>query len=99
MDACDVLLGSPWLYDWKVIRDGYLNTYILHENGHKITLAPLPPHQIAKLKTKEPDNDGEVLLSFLECTLKAEQYEFKLLKELILFIPLRDDQTKHCLIH
>ena len=27
MDACDVLLGRPWMYDRKIMYDGYQNTY------------------------------------------------------------------------
>jgi len=35
MDACHILLGRPWLYDWKVMHDGHLNMYTLHKNGRK----------------------------------------------------------------
>jgi len=98
MDACHILLGRPWLYDQKVMHDCYLNTYTLQKKGRKITLAPLAPHQISKPKTKEPHKDGEVFLSFLESTLKAQQYEFKPLKEMILFSPSQNDQTKPPLI-
>ena len=94
MDACYVLLGRPWLYDWKVTHDGFLNTYTLHKNGRKITLVPLPPHQIANPKSVEPPKDGGVLLSFLKLTLKAEQREFKAPKELILHVRSQDPQTK-----
>ena len=83
-DACHVLLGRLWLYNQKVTHDGFLNTYTLHKNGHKITLIPFPPHQIAKPKSVEPLKDGVVLHSFLEPTLKAEQGQFKALKELSL---------------
>lgn len=27
MDACHILLGRPWLYDRKVMHNGFLNTY------------------------------------------------------------------------
>ena len=33
MDACHLLLGRPWLFDRKVMHDGYLNTYTFHKDG------------------------------------------------------------------
>jgi len=54
----------------------------------------LPPHQITKPKFVEPLKDGGVLLSFLKPTLKAEQSEFKALKEMILYTPALDTLTK-----
>jgi len=33
MDACHMVLGRPWLYDRKVIHDGYLNTYSFTKDG------------------------------------------------------------------
>ena len=50
MEACHMLLGRPWLYDRKVIHDGFINSYTPPKNGRKITLVPLHPHQIAKAK-------------------------------------------------
>ena len=40
MDACHILLGRPWLFDRKVMHDGYQNTYTLLKDSRKITLAP-----------------------------------------------------------
>ena len=80
MHACHVRLGRPWLYDREVTHDGFQNTYSLHQNGRKITLVPVSPHQIAKPKTVEPLKDAGVLLTLLEPTLKAEQREFKAFK-------------------
>ena len=94
MDACYILLGRPWLYDRRVMHDAFLNTYTLHRDGRKITLAPLAPQQITKPKTKESPKDGEVYLSFLEPTLKADHHEYKPLKEIILFTPSQDDHTE-----
>jgi len=94
MDACHLLLGRPWLYGRKVNHDGYLNTYSLLKDGRKISLAPLPPHQISKPKTVVPIKDGEVLLSLLEPTLKAEQREFKASKEMILHTPPQSDPSE-----
>jgi len=33
MDACHILLGRPWLFDRKVMHDGYQNTYTLLKDG------------------------------------------------------------------
>ena len=93
MDACHLLLGRPWLYDRKVNHDGFLNTYSLLKDGKKITLAPLPPHQITKSKTVEPLKDGGVLLTLLEPTLKAELREFKAFKEMILHTPTQSEPS------
>ena len=77
MDAYHVLLGGPWLFDRRVIYDGYHNTYTLLKDGRKIALAPLTPHQISKPKPKEESKGGEILLSLLEPTLLATHHEYK----------------------
>ena len=69
-------------------------TYSLHQNGRKITLVPLSPHQIAKPKTVEPLKDAGVLLTLLEPTLKAEQREFKAFKEMMLHAPSQTPQIE-----
>ena len=33
MDACHLLLGTPWQYDRRTIHDGYTNTYTLRHVG------------------------------------------------------------------
>ena len=33
MDACHLLLGSPWQYDRRVIHDGFKNTYDFCKDG------------------------------------------------------------------
>ena len=38
MDACHVLLGRPWLFDRRVMHDGYKNTYSFSKDGKKIVL-------------------------------------------------------------
>jgi len=94
MDAYHILSRRPWLYDRKVMHDGFLNTYTLHKDGRKITLAPLAPRQITKPKTKETSKDGDVYLSFLEPTLQAEHHEYKPFKEMILLTPSQNDQIE-----
>ncbi|GKC98710.1 hypothetical protein Tco_1168985 [Tanacetum coccineum] len=44
MDACHILLGHPWLYDWRVKHDGFRNTYSFKKDNLGITLAPLNLH-------------------------------------------------------
>ena len=84
MDACHILLGRPWLYDRKVMYDGFLNTYSLFKEGKKITLKPLSPSDLHKNKpTKGYDQSG-CLLTFSETLLKASNHEFKAFKEWIL---------------
>ena len=46
MDVCHLILGRPWLYDRKVMHNGYLNTYSFTKDGKKIILAPLAPSQL-----------------------------------------------------
>ncbi|PKI36113.1 hypothetical protein CRG98_043495 [Punica granatum] len=48
MDACHLLLGGPWLYDRRVIYDGFKNTYSFVKDGVKITLGPLPALLVPK---------------------------------------------------
>ena len=40
MDACHLLLGSPWQYGRSVIYDGRHNTYTLSIRGKKMLLSP-----------------------------------------------------------
>jgi len=91
MDACHILLGRPWLFGYRIMHDGYQNTYTLLKNGQKITLAPLAPHQITKPKAKEEPKGGEMLLSLLEPTLLASHCEHKTFKEMILFTPPQEE--------
>ena len=56
IDVCHLILGRPWLYDRKVMHNGYLNTYSLTKDGKKIILAPLTPSQLTtKSSIKIPD--------------------------------------------
>ncbi|KAK8940525.1 hypothetical protein KSP39_PZI010475 [Platanthera zijinensis] len=43
MDACHILLGRPWLYDYNVTHFGRANTYEFKFKDHKITLRPTAP--------------------------------------------------------
>ncbi|XP_031378282.1 uncharacterized protein LOC116193680 [Punica granatum] len=53
MDACHLLLGRPWLYDRRVIYDGFKNTYSFVKEGVKIILAPCRMEDKSKTVTGE----------------------------------------------
>jgi len=53
MDACHILLGRPWLYDRRVMHDGYQNTYTFHKDGRQFTLAPFTPQNQANNHRKQ----------------------------------------------
>ena len=86
MDACHILLGRPWLYDRKVMHNGYLNTYSFSKDGKKITLAPLPPSKLHETQPQKKPKHIDCLLSVSEPILKASQHEFKAFKEWILSV-------------
>jgi len=84
MDGCHILLRRPWLFDQKVMRDGYLNTYSFSKDGKKITLAPLSPSQLHKHMTLNTQSLPDLILTCSESLLKATHHEFKAFKEWIL---------------
>lgn len=43
MKASHVLLGRPWEFDMRVVRDGKTNRYSFDFVGKRIVLAPLSP--------------------------------------------------------
>ncbi|GJS42727.1 RNA-directed DNA polymerase, partial [Tanacetum coccineum] len=73
MDACHVLLGRPWLFDRRVMHDGYQNTYSFNHNDKKIVLTPMSP---ITTSTKHPKP--------LSTLLKAEQQEYYSITDFIL---------------
>ena len=56
MDACHLLLGSPWQYNRKASYDGFKSTYSFEKDGVKITLAPLRMIHIPKPSLMEESN-------------------------------------------
>ena len=86
MDACHMLLRRAWLYDRRVMHNGYLNTYSFTKDGKKITLAPLPPSKLHEMQPQNKPKHNDCLLSTSEPILKASQHEFKTFKEWILRI-------------
>ena len=79
-----MLLGRPWLFDRRVMHDGYLNTYSFSKDGKKITLAPLSPSQLHKHKPSKTQPHSDLFLTCSEPLLKASLHEFKAFKEWIL---------------
>jgi len=80
MDACHILLGRPWLYDCKVMHNGYLNTYSFTKDGKKITLAPLTPSKLHEIQPQTKPKQADCFVSVSEPILKAFQHEFKAFK-------------------
>nr|GEX45492.1 hypothetical protein [Tanacetum cinerariifolium] len=73
IDACHVLLVRPWLFDRRVMHDGYQNTYSFNHNNKKIVLTPMSP---VTTSTKHPQP--------LITLLKAEQQEYYSITDFIL---------------
>ena len=65
MDACHILLGMPWLFNRRVIYDGYTNTYSFNKNGCKITRIPN-----SKPKSKKPHSSLTIINANMSCVLK-----------------------------
>ena len=46
MGTAHVLLGRPWLFDKRVIHDGYSNCYAFKRHGKSVLLRPMIPREI-----------------------------------------------------
>ena len=55
IQACQLLLGRPWLYDRDVQINGHANHFSFQYEGDRISLLPLTPEEILMddLKKKE----------------------------------------------
>ena len=71
MDVCHLILGRPWLYDRKVMHDGYLNTYSFSKDGKKIILAPLSPSQLPTKSSPKFPHQLNLFLDFDSPPLKV----------------------------
>ncbi|KAD7479276.1 hypothetical protein E3N88_02412 [Mikania micrantha] len=80
MDTCHVLLGRPWLFDRRVMHDGFHNTYSFTYKERRIVLTPLSPNH---LDTKPP--------SSLSTLIKAELHEYSSIPNLLLTSPDEPD--------
>lgn len=52
MHVGPILLGRPWEFDRRAIKDGFTNRYTFVMNDRTITLAPLSPKQVYEDKLK-----------------------------------------------
>jgi len=84
MDACYILLGRPWMYDCKVMHNGFLNTYPFSKGGKKITLTSLSPFELSKHKPQKQLERWDMLFAYGEPLLKASYHEFRPFREWIL---------------
>ena len=50
MCASHILLGRPWLFDRKVLHDGYRNTYVFQKDGKKVVLTPMSPTEVQEVQ-------------------------------------------------
>jgi len=62
MQACQLLLGRPWLYDRDTQICGRSNKIVLMYKGERITLLPLSPEKILKgnLKRKQRESENQL---------------------------------------
>nr|XP_018622474.2 uncharacterized protein LOC104085024 isoform X1 [Nicotiana tomentosiformis]XP_033509005.1 uncharacterized protein LOC104085024 isoform X2 [Nicotiana tomentosiformis] len=60
MQACHILLGSPWQYDRSAFHDGRKNEYSLEHNGKKYILASLTPSQVYEDQKKMKESMGNM---------------------------------------
>jgi len=80
MDACQLLLARPWLFDNHVVYDGHANTYLLKYNGKSLTLAPLPPSEPHKAKSgKGSEKIPQTSETWEECATRKNKARIALL--------------------
>jgi hypothetical protein len=63
MQACQLLLGRPWLYDRDAQICGRSNKVIFMYKGERISLLPLTPEEIMNDDLKRKKRESEKLLS------------------------------------
>ena len=84
MDAYSILLGHPWMFDRKVMHNGFLSTYSFSRGGKRITLVPLSPSELSKHKPQKQPERSDLLFACSEPLLKASCHQFRAFKEWIL---------------
>jgi len=83
-----------WLYERKVMHNGYLNTYSFSKDGKKVTLAPSSPSKLHEIQPQKQPKYKDCLLTMSEPLLKTSQHEFKAFKE---WIPSMQDEPESLL--
>jgi len=81
MDACRSLLSRPWMYERKMMHNGFLNTYSFFRGGKKITLVLLAPSELSKHKPQKHLERSYLLFGCSEPLLKASYHEFRAFRE------------------
>lgn len=71
MQACQLLLGRPWLYVHDVHISGHANKLVFMYHGERISLLPLTPQEIKLDDLKRQQRESEKHLS--ETTKHSEQ--------------------------
>eukprot|EP00253_Pinus_taeda_P036651 PITA_36651 len=66
MDACHILLGRPWQYNWKVTHDGVTNCFKFVKDGIKHVLPPI----------KEEEGAADTEISDLSMEIQQMLEEF-----------------------
>ncbi|KAJ0017720.1 hypothetical protein Pint_11317 [Pistacia integerrima] len=61
MDACHLLLGRSWQFDWRTKHDGFKNTYTFKKVGITITLGPLDVKQDNKGNMNHPLPKSDIM--------------------------------------
>jgi len=94
MDACQVLLGHPWLFDKRVMHNYHLNTYTFSKDHEKISLTPL------KATSQSKPQDTPRMDVFLTTLLHSQLHEFEAYKEWILLgqEPIEAKEFSHHLL-
>jgi len=80
------LLGISWLFEQKVLQNGYLSTSCFSKDGKKITLAPLAPSQLHKKQPQKNLEQSDLFLTFSEPLSNTSYHDFQSFKEWILTI-------------
>jgi hypothetical protein len=73
MQACQLLLGRPWLYDRDVQIFGRTNNLSFVYKGERISLLPLTPEEIMKDDLKKKQRESE---NHMRVTHKNSEGEF-----------------------
>jgi len=72
------------MFDRKMMRNGFLNTYSFSKGGKKITLTPLSLSELSKHKLQKSYERLDMLFTCSEPLLKASYHELRAFREWIL---------------
>ena len=52
MCASHILLGRPWLFDRRMLHDGFRNTYVFQKDGKRIVLSHMMSTEVQNVQKK-----------------------------------------------